>query len=93
MQAFHSGRLPSRPGEKRCHETPAQISGGKWWILPARDMVLYCTFQVFHVTSDFVELNPAFRDFDERTSKVDQVMKQLRAENVFLTLKGWRNEV
>lgn len=56
-------------------------------------MVLYCKFQVFHVTSDFVELNPAFRDFEERTHRVEQVMKQLRDDDVFLTLKGWRNEV
>lgn len=56
-------------------------------------MVLHYAFQVFHITSDFVELNPAFRDFEERTNKVEKVMKQLRDENVFLTLKGWRNEV
>lgn len=48
---------------------------------------------MFHVTSDFVELNPAFRDFDERTNKVAEVMKQFRADNVFLTLQGWRDEV
>lgn len=40
-----------------------------------------------------VELNPAFRDYDERSEHVDRVLRQFRKDNVFITLKGWRDEV
>lgn len=40
-----------------------------------------------------VELSPAFRDYDERTEHVDRVLRQLRQDNVFFALKGWRDEV
>lgn len=43
--------------------------------------------------SKVVELNPAFRDYDERTENVDRILRQFRKENVFLALKGWRDEV
>jgi hypothetical protein len=47
---------------------------------------------VFHVQSDSVELNPAFRDYDERSSKVEAVLRECRSNNVFVALKGWREE-
>lgn len=40
-----------------------------------------------------VELNPAFRDYKERSEKIDFVLRQFRCDNVFVTLKGWRDEV
>lgn len=40
-----------------------------------------------------VELNPAFRDYDERSEHVDRVLRQFRKDNLFITLKGWRDEV
>lgn len=43
--------------------------------------------------SKVVELNPAFRDYNERTEHVDRVLRQLRQDNVFIALKGWRDEV
>lgn len=43
--------------------------------------------------SKVVELNPAFRDYNERTEHVDRILRQFRKENVFLALKGWRDEV
>ncbi|XP_057664778.1 uncharacterized protein LOC130899062 isoform X1 [Diorhabda carinulata] len=48
--------------------------------------------EVFSVSSGCVELNPAFRDYEERSNRVEKVLKELRAENVFIALKGWRNE-
>jgi hypothetical protein len=48
---------------------------------------------VFHIQPDSVELNPAFRDYDERSSKVEAVLKECRSNNVFVALKGWREEV
>lgn len=43
--------------------------------------------------SKVVELNPAFRDYNERTENVDRVLRQLRKDEVFFALKGWRDEV
>lgn len=49
--------------------------------------------EVFTVQDDSVELNPAFRDYDERTARVDRVLRECRDANLFHTLKGWRDEV
>lgn len=40
-----------------------------------------------------VELNPAFRNYNERSENVDRVLRQFREDDVFVTLKGWRDEV
>lgn len=40
-----------------------------------------------------VELNPAFRDYNEKSENVDRVLRQFRNDGVFVTLKGWRDEV
>ncbi|KAJ9600395.1 hypothetical protein L9F63_009323, partial [Diploptera punctata] len=47
---------------------------------------------VFHIQPDSVELNPAFRDYDERSSRVEAVLRECRSNNMFVTLKGWREE-
>ncbi|XP_063700318.1 uncharacterized protein LOC134830692 [Culicoides brevitarsis] len=39
-----------------------------------------------------IELNPAFRDYNERTTKVEQVLLELRDKDEIITLRGWRNE-
>lgn len=39
-----------------------------------------------------VELNPAFRDYTERTIKVDEVLRDLKSKGIFSALKGWRDE-
>ncbi|XP_058818289.1 uncharacterized protein LOC131681497 [Topomyia yanbarensis] len=39
-----------------------------------------------------VELNPAFRDYTERSEQIDKVLQEFRSEAVFVALKGWRNE-
>lgn len=43
--------------------------------------------------SKVVELNPAFRDYNERTDNVDRVLRKFRHDNTFIALKGWRDEV
>lgn len=45
------------------------------------------------MSSGSVELNPAFRDYEERSNKINEVLKELRSENTFIALKGWRDEV
>lgn len=42
---------------------------------------------------DIVELNPAFRDYAERSENVDKVLRQFKKDGTFVTLKGWREEV
>lgn len=54
---------------------------------------LFITFQTFKVTDRFVELNPAFRNYSERTTGVAKVLGDLRKENEISALKGWRDEV
>lgn len=49
--------------------------------------------QVFNITGKYVELNPAFRDYRERTGCVAEVLQNLRKENEICALKGWRDEV
>ncbi|XP_055641301.1 uncharacterized protein LOC129778435 [Toxorhynchites rutilus septentrionalis] len=41
---------------------------------------------------NIVELNPAFRDYSERSEQVDRVLREFRTQGVFVALKGWRNE-
>ncbi|CAG9560342.1 unnamed protein product [Danaus chrysippus] len=48
--------------------------------------------EVFRITGEYVELNPAFRNYQERTSKVAEVLQSLRKENEICALKGWRDE-
>lgn len=40
-----------------------------------------------------VELNPAFRDYNEKSENIDRVLRQFRDDDVFVTLRGWRDEV
>lgn len=40
-----------------------------------------------------IELNPAFRDYTERSENVDKVLRKFKSDGTFVTLKGWREEV
>ncbi|XP_066157218.1 uncharacterized protein [Euwallacea fornicatus] len=48
--------------------------------------------EIFHFSQGCIELNPAFRDYEKRSVKIDEVLRHLRDKNVFVTLKGWRDE-
>uniref|UniRef100_A0A1B6E1C3 DUF4743 domain-containing protein n=1 Tax=Clastoptera arizonana TaxID=38151 RepID=A0A1B6E1C3_9HEMI len=48
--------------------------------------------EVFFVHHNSVTLNPAFRDYTERSAKVEAVLRECRAQGTFITLKGWRDE-
>ncbi|KAI5643825.1 NUDIX domain-containing protein [Phthorimaea operculella] len=48
--------------------------------------------EVFRITGRQVELNPAFRDYKERTTKVADVLLKLKKEEEICALKGWRDE-
>ncbi|XP_054275418.1 uncharacterized protein LOC128994711 [Macrosteles quadrilineatus] len=48
--------------------------------------------EVFSFQKNCVTLNPAFRDYTERSAKIEEVLKECRAQGTFITLKGWRDE-
>jgi len=48
---------------------------------------------VFIVKPNSVTLNPAFRDYDERSANIESVLKDMKDKMLFITLKGWRDEV
>ncbi|KYM75822.1 PREDICTED: uncharacterized protein YJR142W [Atta cephalotes] len=48
--------------------------------------------QVFQVHPEYVQLNPAFRDYAERSARVDEVLREWMAGGKFVTLRGWREE-
>lgn len=48
---------------------------------------------VFNIQPHAVTLNPAFRDYAERSAKVEAVLNECRAQGTFVTLRGWRDEV
>lgn len=48
--------------------------------------------EVFNIQPHAVTLNPAFRDYTERSAKVEAVLKECRAQGTFVTLRGWRDE-
>lgn len=47
---------------------------------------------VFVEKEDVVQLNTEWKTCEERSQKMAQVLQKLREENLFMTLKGWRNE-
>lgn len=49
--------------------------------------------EVFSIQKNCVTLNPAFRDYTERSAKIEAILKECRAQGTFVTLKGWRDEV
>lgn len=48
--------------------------------------------KVFQVHPEYVQLNPAFRDYAERSARVDEVLREWKAGGKFVTLQGWREE-
>ncbi|KAL0277884.1 UNVERIFIED_CONTAM: hypothetical protein PYX00_005007 [Menopon gallinae] len=48
--------------------------------------------EIFVMQPDCIELNPAFRDYDERTNRIEKVLRECREKNDFVALKAWREE-
>lgn len=48
--------------------------------------------KVFQVHPEYVQLNPAFRDYAERSARIDEVLREWKAGGKFVTLRGWREE-
>lgn len=47
---------------------------------------------MFQVHPEYVQLNPAFRDYAERSTKVNEVLREWRGGGKFVALHGWREE-
>ncbi|XP_050533049.1 uncharacterized protein LOC126901006 [Daktulosphaira vitifoliae] len=47
---------------------------------------------VFIVECNSVTLNPALRNYEERSIHVENVLRDMKEKQLFITLKGWRNE-
>uniref|UniRef100_A0A0A9WYM3 Nudix hydrolase domain-containing protein n=1 Tax=Lygus hesperus TaxID=30085 RepID=A0A0A9WYM3_LYGHE len=47
---------------------------------------------VFVVNPSSVSLNPAFRDYNERSQRIEEVLMEWRQRGRFVALKGWRDE-
>ncbi|XP_022654687.1 nudix hydrolase 24, chloroplastic-like [Varroa jacobsoni] len=47
---------------------------------------------VFVEETDIISLNPEWKTCEERTLQMAAALQKLREENLFPTLKGWRNE-
>lgn len=53
---------------------------------------MYFYLKVFQVHPEYVQLNPAFREYGERSARVDEVLQKWRTDGKFITLRGWREE-
>ena len=65
---------------------------------PYKRSIRYPIFQVFvegtsTLNKPNVELHSSLQSRDARTAAVAEVMQDLRDKDIFITLKGWRNEV
>lgn len=43
--------------------------------------------------SQSVTLNPDWRTYEERSEKLDTILRELKTKRIFSTLDGWRDEV
>ena len=54
---------------------------------------------VFHVVKStegriqHITLSDTLKTFEQRSAKVEEVMQDLRAKDIFISLRGWRDEV
>ncbi|KAH8376868.1 hypothetical protein KR093_001795 [Drosophila rubida] len=53
---------------------------------------VFCIRDCEYTKQGLVELNPAFRDYNERTARLEKVLRDLRSEGLFSALQGWREE-
>lgn len=48
---------------------------------------------VFIMQNSCIQLKSTFRNYRERTEVMDSVLRMMKLEGLFTTLKGWREEV
>ncbi|GFW25228.1 nudix hydrolase 24, chloroplastic [Trichonephila clavipes] len=57
-----------------------------------KELLHYSTVFQFDQAHNKVVLNPEWRTYEERSEKIDRLLRELRMKDVFSTLAGWRNE-
>lgn len=57
-----------------------------------KHLLHYSTVFQYDPRVQSVTLNPDWRTYDERSEKLDSVLRELRSKNIFSTLAGWRDE-
>ncbi|XP_017109223.1 uncharacterized protein [Drosophila bipectinata] len=53
---------------------------------------VFCIRDCEQTKQGLVELNPAFRDYNERSEQLEKVLRDLRSNGLFPALQGWRDE-
>ena len=88
--------LPDKqiPGDLQ-HCRPFLVCGKQVGVMQARVIEAACRYpDVFHMdSSGMMSLHPSLTTYEERSARINQVLTQWREERLFVTLKGWRNEV
>ncbi|KAJ3282850.1 hypothetical protein HK104_010680 [Borealophlyctis nickersoniae] len=62
------------------------------WVCPQVISLLTDHPTVFQLHSTYITLNPALTTPDARTQAIDTILRQWKAEQKFVCLKGWRDE-
>ncbi|GBN58793.1 Nudix hydrolase 24, chloroplastic [Araneus ventricosus] len=57
-----------------------------------KELLHYSTIFQYDQAQNKVVLNPEWRTYDERSEKLDDLLRELRKKEIFSTLAGWRNE-
>ncbi|GFS77822.1 nudix hydrolase 24, chloroplastic [Nephila pilipes] len=57
-----------------------------------KELLHYSTIFQFDQAHNKVVLNPEWRTYEERSEKIDRLLRELRMKDIFSTLAGWRNE-
>ncbi|KAG8182481.1 hypothetical protein JTE90_020399 [Oedothorax gibbosus] len=57
-----------------------------------RELLHYPGVFQYDPSQNRVNLNPDWKTYEDRSERMDALLKELRGKNVFSTLNGWRNE-
>ncbi|XP_050528182.1 uncharacterized protein LOC126898284 [Daktulosphaira vitifoliae] len=47
---------------------------------------------IFIINNKNIVLNPIFKNYEERSTQVEKVLRDMKEKRLFVTLKGWRDE-
>ena len=82
------------PGDLQ-HCRPFLVCGKQVGVMQARVVEAACRHpDVFQMdSSGMISMHPALTTYEERSARINHVLSQWKEERLFVTLKGWRNEV
>lgn len=64
-------------------------------VMQAKVVEAACRYpDVFQMdSSGMISMHPSLKTYEERSARINHVLTQWKEERLFVTLKGWRNEV